>query len=47
MLPNANDGNFCDIFSDIGHCFRPAQTQSLKNQKYNHVRIILDNTRYF
>ena len=33
VLPNANAVHFCDIFSNIGQCFRPAQTKSLGNQK--------------
>ena len=33
MLPNKNAVDFCAIFSDIGQCFRPAQTKSLENQK--------------
>ena len=40
MLPNTDAVNFCDTFSDIGQCFRPAQTKSLKNQKLAHVWIV-------
>ena len=38
---------FFMYFSDIGHCFCSAQTKSLKNQKSDHVRMILDNIPYF
>ena len=34
---------FMILFSGIGQCFRPAQIQSLENQKSGHVRMILDN----
>ena len=34
---------FVIFFSDIGQCFCPAQTKSLKNHKSGHVRIIQDN----
>ena len=46
-LPNTNAVHFCDIFSDIGQHFCPAQTNSLKNQKLGHVKIIWDNMPYF
>ena len=42
---NTNAVHYCDIFSDIEQCFQPAQTQSPENQKFDHVRIILDNMR--
>ena len=34
---------FLKFFSDIGQCFCPSQTKSLKNQKSGHVRIIKDD----
>ena len=33
MLLDTNAIHYCDIFSDIGQCFRPAQTKNLENQK--------------
>ena len=47
MLLNANVAHVCDIFTDIRQCFRPAQTKGLKNQKFNHILVILDNIWYF
>ena len=32
MLPSANAVHFCDIFSDIIQCCRPAQKIELENQ---------------
>ena len=49
-LPNTNAVHFYVIFSDIGpigQYFQSSQTQNLKNQKLDYVRIILDNIRYF
>ena len=51
VLLNSNTVHFCDIFFNIGQCFRPTQTKSLGNQKSGHVRIIQDNkitfSKYF
>ena len=45
-LPNSNSIVFCDSFSDIGHCFRPAR-KSVGIQKSIHIRIILNKICYF
>ena len=34
------------FFSDIGQLFQTAQTNTLKKQKFVHVRIILDKIRF-
>ena len=47
VSPNTNAVNFCDIFLVIGQFFRPAQTNSLENQKSGNIRTILDKIRYF
>ena len=31
------------FFSDIGHCFRPAQTKCLENQKFGYLSVFLVN----
>ena len=38
---------FVIFISDIWQYFRTALTKSLKNQKFGHVKIILDKIRYF
>ena len=38
---------FVILFSDIGQCFRIAQTKSLENQKSGYVRINSDNITCF
>ena len=38
---------FAIFFSDIGHCFRTAQTKSLENQKSSKIRIISNEIQYF
>ena len=40
VLSNTNPIHFCNIFLDIGHCFRTAQTKSIKNQKSDHFKLI-------
>ena len=39
VLLNTNDVHFCDIILRHRRCFRPAQTNSLENQKSGHVRL--------
>ena len=34
--------SFCDVFFRHGQYFQPAQTQSFKNQKYYHDKIVLN-----
>ena len=38
---------FCDIFSDIGQCCRPAQKNGLKNQKSDSNLIYNTLSKYF
>ena len=42
VFGNTNVVHYCDIFSNIGQCFRLAELKILENQKSSHVRIILD-----
>ena len=42
MLLNANSVHFCDNFSAIGQCFHPAAKNSVGNQKFGFVGIIVN-----